>query len=211
LELLRTLIIFGGRDVSVNKLTQLLWPDADGDLARRTIETTLHRLRRLIGEECILRQENQLSLNPRCCWFDVRAFEQLAEPENCSLPVVVRAERLLDLYRGPFLGDDDTPSASILRERLRAKFIRAIAQIGEKLEAETNYQAALPCYEKGIDAEPLAEELYRRLMQCYRHLHRPAEALAVYRRCHTALASMLHMEPAEGTRLLYREIQRNAS
>ena len=210
LELLRAVIIFGRPDVSVNKLAQLLWPEAEGDLVRRNIETTLHRLRRLIGEECILRQENRLSLNFDRCWSDVIAFELLAERESTLLSPAVQAQQLLDLYRGPFLGEDDTPSALILRERLRAKFIRVLAQLGERLETQAKHDAAIQCYEKGIDVEPLAEELYRRLMECHLRLRCPAEALGVYRRCQAILASELHIEPAEQTQSLYKVIQRSA-
>ena len=207
-ELLRALVAFGGRDVSFTRLAQTLWPEADGDLARRNMETTLHRLRRLIGDQTILRQENQLSLNERHCWLDVWAFERLAERDAQPTSVASHAKRLLELYHGRFLAEDDSAPAMILRERLRAKFIRAMADLCSRLEAENNYETAVLCYDKAVDAEPLAEELYRRLMSCNFHLRRPAQALAAYRRCRTALQSMLSIDPSEETESLYREIKR---
>lgn len=208
LELLRTLVVLGGREISVSRLAQLLWPEADGDLARRSMETTLHRLRRLVGDECILRHENQLSLNPQYCWLDVHAFEALAERQDDSMPAVIRARRLLELYQGPFLGDEDTAAGMVPRERLRSKFIRAMVDVGAQLEGEGSHELAASYYEKAIDIEALAEDLYRHLMQCYYRLHRPAQALAVYRRCRTALRCTLSIDPSDATESLYREIKR---
>ena len=46
MELLQALIALGGRGISTELLSQLLWPDADGDAASTTFDVTLHRLRR---------------------------------------------------------------------------------------------------------------------------------------------------------------------
>ena len=51
LELLETLVILGGRNVPSIQLTDILWPDVDGDLAKQSLETALHRLRKLLGKE----------------------------------------------------------------------------------------------------------------------------------------------------------------
>ena len=48
MELLQALIALGGRGISTELLSQLLWPDADGDAASNTFDVTLHRLRRLL-------------------------------------------------------------------------------------------------------------------------------------------------------------------
>ena len=51
MDLLKAIIALGGRDVSEEELTDLLWPDADGDSAHRVFDTTLYRLRHLLGVE----------------------------------------------------------------------------------------------------------------------------------------------------------------
>ena len=53
LLLLKALIAFGGREVKEEQLCDALWPDAEGDLAHRSFETTLYRLRLLLGKEAI--------------------------------------------------------------------------------------------------------------------------------------------------------------
>jgi DNA-binding SARP family transcriptional activator len=200
LELLRALIALDGQGVNTAELAEILWPDADGDMAAHACETTLYRLRKLLGEDgCLTLHDGLLSLNPAYCWLDVWAFEQALE----------RAEiqRALSLYRGPFLGRDGAPWALPLRDRLRSKFLRAVLQQGKALAESNQWEAAIEGYLKGLETDPLAEELYRHLMLAYRKLDRFAEALAVYRRCQTALTSLLGAEPAPQTQALWREIR----
>src|SRR5688572_22971143 len=63
LDLLRSLIAFGGRGVAIPKLAQVLWPDTDGDMAKHALETTLYRLRKLLGDRCVEMNGCQLTLN----------------------------------------------------------------------------------------------------------------------------------------------------
>jgi DNA-binding SARP family transcriptional activator len=176
------------------------------------VETTVHRLRKLLGEDSIVRQESQLTLNRDYCWVDVFAFENLLDTSSTRLSPVVRTQRLLTLYKGVFLEEEEEAAWIVpQREKLQAKFLHAIVQLGEVLEAQGSWREAISAYQKGIEIDPLAEEFYRRLMGCYRRLDRVAEALAAYRRCREALASALGVEPSPATTVLYAEIQRTTS
>jgi LuxR family maltose regulon positive regulatory protein len=123
LELLKVLIALGGRDVSEARLADALWPEAEGDASAQALATTLFRLRKLIGEQGIRRQENRLTISRTFCWVDCWAFERLSsessgDPQRCL-------EKLRKLYQGPFLdGTDDAPWAQPMRERLQARFAR---------------------------------------------------------------------------------------
>jgi DNA-binding SARP family transcriptional activator len=133
LELLKALVAFGGREVNETRLAEALWPDAEGDTATQALATTLHRLRKLIGENTIERQEGRLSLDPRHVWVDAWAFERsLSEldqicQKNDAGKLQPLSTRFFTLYRGPFLKDEpDSPWLLTMRERLRAKFLRAL-------------------------------------------------------------------------------------
>jgi hypothetical protein len=78
LELLKAIIAQGGREISISRLTVLLWPDVDGDKATRSFDTTLHRLRKILGDDRVLvLRDGKLSLDACYCWVDVWAFERL--------------------------------------------------------------------------------------------------------------------------------------
>ena len=54
LILLKALIALGGEGVGEETLSELLWPDAEGDAAYTSFRTTLFRLRRSLGSDAIL-------------------------------------------------------------------------------------------------------------------------------------------------------------
>ncbi|HET9864740.1 MAG TPA: BTAD domain-containing putative transcriptional regulator [Steroidobacteraceae bacterium] len=115
LELLGALIAAGGRGVSVASLADALWPDADGFDAYRAFTTTLHRLRRLLQcAEALRLSAGRLTLDPEFCRVDLWEFERALRAAH--EPRAIR--EALDLYHGPFLGDDPSPWALATRARL---------------------------------------------------------------------------------------------
>ena len=134
LELLKLLIAYGGEQVSESKVTDALWPRIDGDSAHRSFTSALHRLRKLLGEDgAITLHEGRLSLDRRYFWLDTWAFEQLAadlESVQDAHEVDRLVERLLALYRGSFMADDDDAAWMLqTRERLRARFQRVLTRV----------------------------------------------------------------------------------
>jgi LuxR family transcriptional regulator, maltose regulon positive regulatory protein len=209
LSLLKAVVALGGHAVPEAQIVEALWPDADGDAARRSLTSALHRLRRLLGcDAAILLQDRQLSLDPRYVWVDAWAFERLLERAHGDASARSRApiETALAHYRAPFLSADAEPWVLSMRELLRGKLLRAIERLGRTLEQQGEWEDAARWYERAIETDALAEPFYRRQMICHDALRRPAEALAVYRRCEAALASTLGVPPALETQALHRRI-----
>jgi ATP/maltotriose-dependent transcriptional regulator MalT/DNA-binding SARP family transcriptional activator len=203
LDLLKAIVAGGGRAVPDARLAQALWPDAEGDAAQQALATTLHRLRKLLGDEEAIEVESRaLSLNPARVWVDALAFERLAASEDPAGRAAAA-----DLYRGTFLGNDEAPWALGTRERLRAKFLRLARDLGEGHERAGDWSGARAAYERALEADNLVEELHCRLMRCHLRLGQRAEALAAYRRCRELLSVVLGLQPAAETQALYREIK----
>ena len=218
LLLLKALIALGGNDIDEDRLTDMLWPEADGDRAYSALTTTLSRLRRLIGEHILEVHQGRVSLNPQTCWVDVRAFEALrgkadgssagAGPDDAPSAVERRLTQAIELYQGPFLADEGLEHywALPLRERLNEQFLSLIERRGRSLEQKRHWDQAIACYQRGLAAENLAEGLYRRLMSCYRELGDIVKAVQVYRRLKNTLSSILGVEPSPQTESLYRAL-----
>jgi len=207
LELLQVLIALGGRNIREDQLAETLWPHSDGDAAARAFDTTLHRLRRLLRcDRAIAVSGGRVSLDSRYVWVDASALEHaLAGPSD-----FVGKPHALSLYRGPFLGRDAPAWALPMRERLRSMLLRAIESAGRLHEERGQIENAIECYRRGIETDPLAETLYRRLMLCYERSDRRAEALATYSRLAALLASQLGMQPSVESRRLYRRLRDEA-
>jgi two-component SAPR family response regulator len=112
-------------------------------------------------------------------------------------------EKTIALYHGPFLDGTDFPWAQAPRERLRSKFLRQLTQWGRSLFEAGELEAAIVVFEKGLDVDPLAEELYCSLMRCHQALGSRARAIGVYQRCERTLAA-IGVPPAPDTVALYQ-------
>lgn len=215
LELLKALIAFGGRAVSEDRLAEALWPDAEADAAARALTTTLHRLRKLIGEATIERQEGRLTLDARRCWVDAWSFERLlatlettSRSQN-SADIPQLTDRLMTLYRGAFLQDDvDHPWVLSARERLQGKLLRLLESVGTTHARAQRHDEARRCFEKALEIDPLAEGFYRGLMQINLAAGRHAEARAVYRRCRKMLLLHFNCAPSAEIEVLAGQIQK---
>ncbi len=173
LELLQVLVAQGGERVPEERVTEALWPRIDGDSAHRSFTSTLHRLRKLLGEDrAVVLHEGKLTLDRRFFWIDAWAFEELVAEIDGALrpsrpsPGAARADvaqieaferRLLDLYRGPFLATEAEAAWQLeRRDRLRNRFARAVAALGRSWEQSGQATRAADFYEKCFEIEPLA-------------------------------------------------------
>ena len=211
IALLKVLLAFGGRDVSGRQLTDALWPEEEGDAAHNVLAVNLHRLRNLLGEHgAVMLHDGRVSLDPRHCWVDTWAFEGLlgraAEASSEARPILLEAA--LSIYGGAFLVcDRDEPWSLSMRERLHDKFIRHSADLGRLREESGQWDKAIACYQRGLEADELAEEFYQGLMRCYRHLDRCAEGIVVYRRLRRTLSLMLGITASPASELLFQALQ----
>jgi len=214
-ELLKALIALGGKNVSQERLTDELWPDADGDLAQRSFDTTLHRLRKLLGNEKILQlQAGRLSINPRYCWIDTWAFvRQCGEVEDAlnlngqgrgKGRLALCFEKGVALYKGSFLPEDCGQSWTILlREQLHGRFLQLLKGAGGYFEALKRWEKAAAWYQKGLEEDPLAEEFHQRLMVCYRQQGQMAQAMKTHLNFRLTLSSRLGLAPSSQTEEIF--------
>jgi len=206
LLLLKALIALGGEKVREETLSELLWPDAEGDAAHSSFRTTLFRLRRSLGsDEAILFHEGQVSLDLRRVWVDTSAFRRLPG-EHKKEDASALAVRAVELYRGDFLPGEEEHWVLSLRARMRDRFLRLIVALGGELEKEGRWNEACASYRAALDADDLAEELYQRLMICYTRLGDKASAISAYTRLRGVLKARLEAKPSAKTEALYRQV-----
>ncbi|HVO88980.1 MAG TPA: BTAD domain-containing putative transcriptional regulator [Casimicrobiaceae bacterium] len=212
-DLLKFIVAMGGRQVRASAAVDALWRNFDGD-AEHAFESTLHRLRKLLGrDDAIEHADGMLGLNPRVVWLDVWALERLLDQiekgrADGALSSIPAAERLLELYRGHFLAGDEQDSFVIsLQDRLRSRFLRALCLLGDRCEAEGQWVDAARLYERGLELDNLAEELYRRLIVAHEARGQRAGALEVYRRCARMLSVVLGVRPSAPIEQLYQSLK----
>jgi DNA-binding SARP family transcriptional activator len=203
LALLKLIVARGG-SVPESAVLDTFWPDEQGDAAQRSLGAAVRRLRDLLGDpEAVVQQGGQLSLDRGRVWVDAWAFERaLARPGDTA------AAEALTLYRGAFLAEVEGQAWPVaLRERLRSKFIQAVAQHASRLESAQRDEDAIVWYLRGLDADNVVEPFYQGLMRCYHRLDRLPEAVSAYRRLKQTLSVTLSLPPSAGTEKLYRSLR----
>jgi two-component SAPR family response regulator len=209
LQLLKALIAFGSTEVPEQKIIDALWPDEMGDSAHNAFTMALNRLRKLLAvPDAIQHHAGRLSIDRCRCWIDAAALEKSMDLTSETTDVAEHVLRAVDLYRGRLLDDEgETPWAARARERFRHLFVQRLLACGRWMEQAGEYDSAAMVYRRGIEADDLAEELYRGLMRCYDELGQRAEAMNAYRRLRQTLSITLGIAPGAATEELAKRVQ----
>jgi len=219
MELLKVLLALGGQDVRADQIADALWPHVDADYAHKSFTATLHRLRRLLGEDdAVLLRDSRLSLNAALVWVDGWALEQvcaaideaLRAPAGAAPDAELRAlaDEALALYRGPFLPDEsEQPGYIACREQLRMRLLRCLARVARRWEDAGRPGDAADCYLRCIEADPVFEAPYRNLMLSYQRAGDQVEARATYERLRTILQARLKAAPSPETQAAYASLK----
>ncbi len=219
LEMLTALVSLGGTAIPEEQLTDLLWPDAEGDDAHNSFKMTLSRLRSLIGGDAVELRDGTLSLSRGLVYLDTWAFEQLYETAQGlwkqgvkSKDEIVEAVRATDkafhLYQGPFLPAEARSAWTVSRrERLRDMLLGLTIKAGQYHEEKRKWKTAVELYQKGLEADPLQEEFYQRLMVCLHRLGQTGQAIAIYDRCRAELSASLGVQPSSKTESIVSSIR----
>ncbi|KJU83752.1 transcriptional activator domain-containing protein [Candidatus Magnetobacterium bavaricum] len=195
LLLLKAMISLDGRNVDVMRLVDILWPDSDGDSANMAFNTTLHRLRKILGKnDFIVHTNGRLGLNPRLCWIDIWAFEAIVDKidfitshgaKNCDKDygeeMINLFLKMTSIYKGDFLPETQGEIRLIhMRERLKCRFINSALKVGDCLESSGNLENAIECYNYALSIYISHEIFYQRLMRCYKKTGQNTQALRAY-------------------------------
>ncbi|MFW6332926.1 MAG: AfsR/SARP family transcriptional regulator [Thermodesulfobacteriota bacterium] len=215
-SLLKYLLAAKGHRVPDFQIQDDLWPDSDGDRATNAFRVALHRLRKLLGDpEAILRRSGNVSLNDRKCWTDVWAFEDIAgEAESLpkgseSAPQARNlAQRLLQLYQGPFLPGEEAFWAIHTRQTSTHRFVRLIELFTGILAQTGDHHSVVDILNRSIAAEPFEETLYFILMKTLHRMGEPYKAIRLYERYQENLSTRFGVSPSERIMRLCEKIKR---
>ncbi len=215
LELLKYLACSRELTSDATAITTALWPDADDGSARKNLEMTVARLRKiLVDETLVLVRLGKVALDPQRVSSDARELmdatleaEGVAGGGHGNARVEGIMQRMLALFTAlPLEHEESTAWREAVRERYRAAFVRAARTLvnywcdaGEPARAQSLLESALA-------REPLAESLYRTLMQIHLDHGDAAEAMRVYRQCRQMLSVLIGQPPSAETERLKNSI-----
>lgn len=162
-RLLRWLAAAGSAGLSEAQVMDELWPDADGDRARRSFDTLLHRLRRRLGMPDALRLDaGRLHLDSALCWTDVAVMERLLDKAvGGNMSAWHKALALAEDAGAPaqdWPAKDNTGGLSRHFAVTAEKVVRHLRDSGKT-------DAAIEAVRHARTIDPLHESFYMKLMQ----------------------------------------------
>jgi DNA-binding SARP family transcriptional activator/TolB-like protein len=209
--LLAYLAAHGGRAVSRERLSDLLWPYQGSDQARHSLRNCLLELRKALGSGGV----RHLAAEFANCRLqdvdvDVERFERLSRSSNRS-ELLAAAE----LYRGEFLSDfviDSEPFQEWLateRDRTLDLVCNVLQRLTAQQDAAAEHDAAIQSARRLAGLDSLSEIGQRALIRAYAHAGRRPEALRQYRTCAEILKRELGVAPDAETQALANQIARS--
>lgn len=211
LALLKALIALGGSDVKTDYLADELWPDSDGDAAEQALATTLHRLRKLLGQgDPLILRDGMLTLNRRTCWVDAWCFDEfINEAGSCKTNhSLTLRQNALRLYQGTFLpANEEEPLTDAMRKRLRGKFIQCVLRLCERWDQDKKHELSISCLQAALGLESQVELFYEQLTVNLQRLGRQSEAIGVYHQYCESLSEQDVRSPSVNMQRLYEQLQ----
>src|SRR5688572_16446236 len=195
-----------------DRLANLLWEDADEELARTSLRQALAALRKSLpsgAQGALLADTESVGIDPALLNSDIQAFRNsLLAGTRTSL------QEAINHYRGDLLDGFDARSTafdewlSSERNSLRKQMSEALHRLTDLCMAAEDNDGALTASVRLVSLEPLNEAAHRRIMELQARRNAYAEALRQYRVCRDVLRRELDISPETATEDLYRELMR---
>jgi len=190
------------RPVSTDHLLDAVWTGRPPRTAADNLRLYVHRLRRLLGEDRIVRSSGGYAVIVADDELDVERFEAasdrgrslLAAGDARSASAVL--QEALALWRGPAYADlVEVAPVQVEAARLQQQ---RLAVFEARFDADLvlgRHTVLVPELTQQVAENPLRERLRVQLMLALQQDGRQAEALAVYREGHRVLAEELGLDP----------------
>ncbi|MGW0936728.1 BTAD domain-containing putative transcriptional regulator [Streptomyces sp. NPDC002666] len=208
--------------VSLEELTDAVWPDDPPRTARKNLQVYVSNLRRVLDPGDLGRLRHGpggyvLHLTADEC--DSLRFDELARHGDAELRAgapsraALLYRRALDLWRhAPF--SDLAARADVLRAAVDRQYTRRLAVYEAWAEAQLETGEPAPVadtVDEMVSRHPLRERLRAAQITALHRVGRRTEALAAYDDCRQQLSRELGLEPGAALQSAYRRLLENAA
>ncbi len=222
--ILKYLLSNRDRPVSQDYLKGWLWPESNLKKARRSLNSAVHGLRKLLASypasdslNYVLLEEGHYRLCPSVrVWTDVDEFDahyergRRHEAAGRGAKAVLEYEAAVGLYRDDYLVEDLYEDWTMVeRERLANAYVDVLDRLAGCYMGVGRAQESIRACYRVLRKDRCHEESYRLLMRCYAGIGQRGRALRQYRLCERALWGEYGMVPSPETQALYERLLRD--
>jgi len=218
--LLKAILARGPQKIPAELIMDDLWPDSNSQV--KNLKAALHRLRKSLepelnsafGSSYVHLKANRVYLDEELCQVDAYRFlslikegvaEEKKKNERKALSLYKQA---VTAYKGDFLTEElYMDRINVMREALSGKYVECLLKLARDCENRRALNKALRYYKKALEADPILETAYQRVMILHDHNGRKNEAMRAYQACKKALSDGLDTVPDDLTTSIYLKIQ----
>ncbi len=200
-QLLAYLAVPAGQARTRDQLAALLWSDRQDEQARASLRTALSGIRRAIGDDALIVDQDMISLRPGCLCTDYDHLRGLVETGK-------DIATLNDFYGGDFLAGFEHDSELFMAwlRTLRAECndlaVGLLKNNADRLAEVGQNRGAIDLMRASLSLEPLREQTHRTIMRLYVASGERALALTQFKTCAELLSHELDTTPGPETQAL---------
>ena len=186
------------------------WPDATPDELKLRFKNTLYRLRRAVGRQTILLQDDYYQFNWSLDYeYDVETF--VTSIENAQLTKEIREKignykKAIEQHKGEYLSEIDEIWAITDRQRYYQMYLDALMRLANMYMERKSYKTALRYTYQALSEDPCLEDGHRLAMRIHAATGNRAAIVRQYERCRAALTKEINAPPSQQTRDLYETL-----
>ena len=191
----------------------VFWPEIEEPAKlKMRFKNEMYRLRRAVGREAILFENNLYSFNRTLDFeYDVDAFNSLLFQAKMAKDYSLEIEflrRAVDLVNGHLLEDLDAIWIWPERERLNQEYLQALFELAKLYEKDNRHQTALEMYHRAIQHYPTSEEAYILAMNLYMQMNDRVNAIRLYENYAKTMEKELNLPPSPEMESIYERLLR---
>jgi two-component SAPR family response regulator len=188
------------------------WPEATSEELKLRFKNTLYRLRRAVGRQTILLEEDYYLFNRSLDYeYDVEKFTSSIELSRSCKTKQEKIKLLIsavDVYKGEYLPEIEGIWAIAPRMRYHQMYLESLLQLGRIQFEEKEYQAALNYCAQALSDDACQEEAHRLIMRIHAAMGNRVEITRQYERCCLALQEEINASPSSQTTDLYETLMK---
>lgn len=213
--LVSVLALNKGREISQDRLCQLIWPDVEADTHRNSFYSVWASLKRALtyGDACpyLIRSQTGCSLDARYLSTDMEGFDALCSSLVFGLGGSSSWEDAYALATTQFSGEllpfeSECDYIGDARERCRNRLVDGLIAASIRLGRVDERTGSLWFAREALRRDGRREDVYITLMEAQIAANQRGPALDTYFRCRRFLAEDLGIDPSPRLVELYRSI-----
>ncbi len=193
-----------------DEIFQTFWPNLKPREATNVFHVTKRKISEILGTDLTVYWSGFYRIAPDLeLHYDVVKFaEAVQNAAVASDEDAIRFYRnAIALYRGQYLSTSTHPWVERRRAELHATYTEALIGLGRIYRRLGRTQEALGCFLRALATTPRREDLARAVMELYRDMQMPADALQIYEHLERNLRQELGIMPDQLTVSLADEVR----